>query len=101
MAATVDGYIEDVAGMLFREGSGDGVDLGYLFAVDGGDEVAANADFLIADHDQTPGAVQASRFRRGSLRDFLDQQSASGGKLQRLRHITRHVNRGDAEARGL
>src|SRR5580704_15295601 len=87
--------------MLFRQGSGDGVDFGYFFAVDGGDEVASDADFLIADQNGAPCSVQAGGVGGRSRSHFLNQQTARGGKLQGLRDIARDVDGGDAETRGL
>src|ERR1035437_3396401 len=60
-AASEHGQIESIAGVFPAERARHGVHLGHLLAVDRGDEIAADADFLIADQHQPAGAAQAGR----------------------------------------
>src|SRR5580698_4601991 len=51
-ASAEDGHVERITGVFLAQRACDGVDFSDLFTVDRGNEVASDAYFLVADHDQ-------------------------------------------------
>ena len=98
-AVAVDGQLHGVAGVFAVHGSLEIVVAGDGFAIDGGDQVAADAQLHIA-HDHGTARPANSRFFRGGIAlDLLDQQATFRRKVERLRQVSLHKHCLDAQER--
>ena len=89
-AVANDGNGDDIAHMLVSDGADPGVFALDLFAVDGNDEVATDAEFDVADVHHLRGSVNACSFFRGAAEHVLHEQAAAAWEAQSFGEISGH-----------